>query len=205
MMDGINIYDAYRPCYQNNNGSLTTSFKELRRLAMRKRKKEGDKLSWAPPCVDSKGIDNILLSAEVRANLSIPEKVAAYSMCNADEEVFFYDHSLNGSYHVYEKLLPLNQYKILIYSGDSDPAVPTSGTLYWITKLREQFKLPTKTYWRPWTTNLSGIGPQNGGNVWELDKNFKLVTFKGIGHMAPQWNIEGGQKVIYNLIWGTEL
>jgi len=46
---------------------------------------------------------------------------------------------------------------------------------------------------------------QNAGNYWELAKLFKLVTFKGIGHMAPQWNVEGGQKVIHNLIFGTEL
>ena len=63
-MTGINIYDAYRPCYQNNADLTlsTTSFKELRRLALRKRTKENNTLSWAPPCVDSVGIDNILLN-----------------------------------------------------------------------------------------------------------------------------------------------
>lgn len=40
-MTGINIYDAYRPCYQNNANlsQSATSFKELRRLALRKRTK----------------------------------------------------------------------------------------------------------------------------------------------------------------------
>jgi hypothetical protein len=41
MQNGMNIYDAYRPCYQNN-ANLTASpasFKELRRLALRKRTK----------------------------------------------------------------------------------------------------------------------------------------------------------------------
>ncbi len=62
--------------------------------------------------------------------------------------------------------------------------------------------MSTVQYWRSWYTQTDS-GPQNGGNLWELSKHFKLVTFKGIGHMAPQWNIAGGQKVIYNLIWGT--
>lgn len=43
-------------------------------------------------------------------------------------------------------------------------------------------------YWAPWYTHTAA-GPQNSGNVWELTKIFKLVTFKGIGHMAPQWNV----------------
>jgi hypothetical protein len=124
-------------------------------------------------------------------------------MCNNFDD-FFYDRSSTGSYHVYKKLIPLNKYRILIYSGDSDPAVPTSGTLFWVNKIREELKLATMQYWKPWYTKADN-GPQNGGNVWELSKLFKLVTFKGIGHMAPQWNIEGGQKVIYNLIYGSDL
>lgn len=86
MMTGINIYDAYRPCYQNNP-NLTyanTPFKELRRLALRKKTKANQTLTWAPPCVDSVGIDTLLLDKEVRKNLTIPEHVAEYSMCNAE-------------------------------------------------------------------------------------------------------------------------
>ncbi len=56
-------------------------------------------------------------------------------MCNAQND-FAYERSSGGSYHIYKKLLPLNKYKILIYSGDSDPAVPTSGTIYWVNKIR---------------------------------------------------------------------
>jgi hypothetical protein len=35
----------------------------MKRLALRKRTLGKNNLSWAPPCVDSEGIDNILLSA----------------------------------------------------------------------------------------------------------------------------------------------
>jgi hypothetical protein len=111
------------------------SFKEMKRLALRIKKKSTDKLTWAPPCVDSLGIDRILLDKANRKALGIPDNVMDYSMCNANDD-FSYDRSTTGSYWVYQKLVPLNRYKIVIYSGDSDPAVPYSGTLYWITKLR---------------------------------------------------------------------
>jgi hypothetical protein len=124
-------------------------------------------------------------------------------MCNAEDD-FAYNRSTTGSYHIYQKLIPLNKYRILIYSGDSDPAVPTSGTLFWVNKIRSELKLSTSEYWKPWYTKTNN-GLQNGGNSWQLTKLFKLVTFKGIGHMAPQWNVEGGQKVIYNLMYGSEL
>ena len=67
--------------------------------------------------------------------MGIPEKVADYSMCNANDD-FEYTRSLSGSYQIYKKLVPLNQYKITIYSGDSDPAVPYAGTITWINKLK---------------------------------------------------------------------
>ena len=138
MVTGINIYDAYRPCYQNNQftAEQQPSFKELRRLALRKRTAKNQTLTWAPPCVDSLGIDKLLLDKDVRANMSIPTHVQPYSMCNANDD-FLYDRSVTGSYHVYKRLIPLYKYKIIKYSGDSDPAVPTSGTLFWVNLIKK--------------------------------------------------------------------
>lgn len=50
---------------------------------MRKKRSPTDKLSWAPPCVDSLGIDVFLLDRNNRKAMGIPETVANYSMCNA--------------------------------------------------------------------------------------------------------------------------
>jgi hypothetical protein len=153
--------------------------------------------------VDSLGIDTFLTDRSNRKALGIPETVMEYSMCN-DNDDFGYDRSLTGSYWVYKDLVPLNKYKIVIYSGDSDPAVPYSGTIFWVNKLRQDLKLPTEQYWRPWFTNPTS-GKQNSGNVWTLANNFRLVTFKGVGHMAPQWNNEGGFKMINSLLHGEPL
>jgi hypothetical protein len=202
MQNGINIYDVFRPCYQNEiKNSSKKSFKEIKRLALRKKQKQGDTLSWAPPCVDAVGIDKLLNNPQNRKAMGIPDNVQAYSMCNANKD-FAYQRSTTGSYWVYQKLIPLQKYRIMIYSGDSDPAVPASGTFFWVNKIVNEVKLGTMQYWKPWYTKTTD-GPQNSGNVWEFTKLFKLVTFKGIGHMAPQWNVQGGQKMIYNLIFGT--
>jgi len=74
--------------------------------------------------------------------MGIPTNVMNYSMCNANDD-FFYMRSLTGSYWVYQKLVPLNKFKITIYSGDSDPAVPYAGTISWVNKLRNELQLST--------------------------------------------------------------
>ena len=64
--------------------------------------------------------------------------------------------------------------------------------------------MPTVDYWRPWYTTTAD-GRQNSGSVWALANNFRLVSFKGIGHMAPQWNSEGGYRMINSLINNEDL
>ena len=177
--------------------------KERRRLALRIKRSPTDKLTFAPPCVDSYGVDKLLLDRNNRKALGIPEKVIDYSMCNGDDD-FGYDRSTTGTYEIYKKLIPLNRYKIMIYSGDADPAVPYSGTIAWITKIRNELKLSTEEYWRTWYTTTTN-GRQNSGKVWTLSNKFKLVTFKGVGHMAPQFNYEGGSKMINNLLFDDQL
>jgi len=67
---------------------------------LRKKRFSGDKLGFAPPCVDSQGIDKLLTNKDNRKALGIPDTVAEYSMCNDDDD-FGYDRSLSGSYWVY--------------------------------------------------------------------------------------------------------
>ena len=158
---------------------------------------------WAPPCVDSLGIDSMLLNLANRRAMGIPDSVQDYSMCNINDD-FDYVRSTTGSYWVYQKLLPLDRYKVTVYSGDSDPAVPYAGTIAWINKIRKELAMFTQDYWRPWYTNTAN-GRQNSGSVWLLSNQLRLVVFKGIGHMAPQWNSEGGFRMINNLIHGEEI
>lgn len=101
MTMGINIYDAYRPCWQNNAPSrpFTEMLKQVH--GIRDGLKGDGPTGWAPPCVDSEGIDRLLENANNRKLMGIPDTVAAYAMCNNDEENFKYTRSKTGSYWVY--------------------------------------------------------------------------------------------------------
>lgn len=156
---------------------------------------------WAPPCVDSEGIDKFLDNPNNRKLMGIPDGMPPYSMCN--DNGFRYDRSTTGSYWVYQRLVPLNKYRIVKYSGDSDPAVPYSGTIKWVNKLRKQLKLGTQLYWKPWTTKTAN-GKQNSGSLWQFTRKFSLFRFKGVGHMAPQWNNQGGTKLINYVLFGEQ-
>lgn len=94
--------------------------------------------------------------------MGIPDKVAPYAMCNKGIK---YERSKTGSLWIYKQLVALNQYKIVKYSGDSDPAVPFSGTLMWVNQLRKELKLSTISYWKPWEIKVAN-GAQNTGSIW---------------------------------------
>lgn len=56
-----------------------------------------------------------------------------WSMCN-NRISMFYSRSKIGSLHLYPELVA-NNLKIWVFSGNTDAAVPTAGTLYWFNKL----------------------------------------------------------------------
>lgn len=60
-----------------------------------------------------------------------------------------YDRSKTGSYHLYPNLIQKG-YRIWIYSGDTDAAVPTTGTLFWTNLLADEYALATVEPWRAW-------------------------------------------------------
>ena len=86
-----------------------------------------------------------------------------------------YDKTATDLRPLYSQLI--DQYQMLIYSGDTDGAVPTYGTKQWIKELGWDVVEP----WRQWLTNGTP-----SGYVEKYD-GLDFVTVKGVGHMAPQW------------------
>lgn len=81
---------------------------------------------------------------------------------------------------VYDALLATGL-QIMIYSGDVDGIVPTTGTRAWV----EGLGLPVKAPWRPWLSPGKGkLPPQVGGYVTEYD-GLTFATVRGAGHMVP--------------------
>lgn len=70
--------------------------------------------------------------------------------------------------------------RIMIYSGDVDGIVPTTGTRMWV----EGLGLPVRVPWTPWLSPGPGqLPPQVGGYVTEYD-GLMFATVRGAGHMV---------------------
>ena len=70
-----------------------------------------------------------LNSATVREALHIPQSVQKWQSCSDID----YTKNIEASEWIYEILR--NKYKMMVYSGDTDGAVPTYGTLRWMKKV----------------------------------------------------------------------
>lgn len=52
-----------------------------------------------------------------------------------------------ASYWIYPTLMKAG-YRLWVYSGDIDANVPITGTIRWLSRLREEFELPVMEPWR---------------------------------------------------------
>lgn len=85
---------------------------------------------------------------------------------------------------------------MVFYSGDTDGAVPTYGSKRWIKDLN----WPVKTPWQSWV-----VDDQVAGFVVEYEGNFRFITVKGVGHMAPQYARKQVTHMINAIIHGEKL
>lgn len=69
----------------------------------------------------------------------------------------------------------------MIYSGDVDGIVPTTGTRIWV----EGLGLPVRVPWKPWLApGPANLPAQVGGYVVDYD-GLMFATVRGAGHMVP--------------------
>lgn len=73
--------------------------------------------------------------------------------------------------------------KILVYNGDTDPAITSFATQNWTSHLGFD-ELPQDGHWRPWT--IDGC-QQMGGYVERYEGMFDFLTIRGAGHMVPTY------------------
>jgi len=119
------------------------------------------------------GLTDYINSQAVRTALNIPTDVQAFHLCMGDE--LQYHPLAEGSKWIYSVLR--RKLKIMFYSGDTDGALPTSGSKAWIQSLH--WKKTEDT--RQWYTD-----GQVSGYVEQYD-GLDFVTVHGTGHMAPGW------------------
>ena len=96
-------------------------------------------------------------------------------------------------------------YKVIYYSGDADTMCPTDNAQFFFKSVTKKFNLPNTVVKRPW--HIPGLfpdEPQTAG-FYEDYNNFRFITFMGVGHMVPQWNRPGGQKMFNSFIHNLTL
>jgi hypothetical protein len=149
-----------------------------------------DNLSELPPCTFGEPVIEYLNRKDVRAALHVPTHVQAWDMCT---DKIDYTIQERGSQWVWEKLK--GQYRMLKFSGDTDGAVPTEGTLAWINSMDRDIL----EAWRPYMVN-----GQVGGFVEEYD-GLTLGTVHGAGHMCPQFKPAQTYHLIFNWLKGKKI
>ena len=76
---------------------------------------------------------------------------------------------------LWQRFIAQTNWRLLVFSGDVDSAVPTVGTQRWITCLGQ----PIVNRWRPWyyMNQTAGLRVDYEG--------ISFLTVKGAGHMVP--------------------
>ena len=194
MLEDVNIYDIYRYCWQDDSTYspfLGGKFRNLRA----KRPKSGlnnQPDPGRPPCTDDIGAYYFFNNQTTRNALHIWPNASIWKnhswyMC-ADIN---YSPGPNASYWIYPHMIQKG-YKILVYSGDTDAEVPIEGTIMWVQALNLTIKRPMFQWTLP---GRQPNQPQVAGYAIYYN-GLEFVTFRGVGHMVPQWNRQGALKVI---------
>jgi len=211
MLENINIYDAYRYCYTGGPSDYTPylggKFRPRQAPRFGEEEEEGNEPDpGRPPCVDDRGGYAFFNNEEVKEalhiwkNASIHNNQQEWMMCVN----FNYTSLPNASYWIYPHMISKG-YRILVYSGDTDGAVPTDGTIRWIQALAKEIGMYIKKPMTQWT--LPGVQPNNPqvAGYSTIYSGLEFVTVKGVGHMVPQWNRPAAYKMIYSFLNGVPL
>lgn len=133
-------------------------------------------------CEDMYGIQHFFNQATIQAALHVP--FLRFDACS-DDVANNYQQFENASYWLYPKFIK-EGLRVWITSGDIDNSVPITGTMTWITRMRDEFGVPIEEQWREWwAPGLHKHEDQVAGMVWKL-RGFTFASVKGAGHMMPK-------------------
>ncbi|GKV49927.1 hypothetical protein SLEP1_g56649 [Rubroshorea leprosula] len=91
------------------------------------------------------------------------------------------------------KTLMTSSIRVWLYSGDTDAVVPVTTSRYAI----DTYKLPIKTPWHQWYTNL-----EVGGYVEEYE-GLTFATVRGAGHPVPSYQPERALVMFSSFLQGS--
>lgn len=133
-------------------------------------------------CEDMYGIYHFFNQPTIQVQFHLePQK---FEPCS-DEVGDNYKMFENASYWLYPILMK-EGLRVWVTEGDLDNSVPITGTIRWLTRLRDEFGIPILDQWREWwVPGLHKHEDQVGGMVWKL-RGLTFASVKGAGHMMPK-------------------
>jgi serine carboxypeptidase-like clade 1 len=93
---------------------------------------------------------------------------------------------------IYPTLIEQANLRVSIINGEADACVPYTDNEAWTASMNYSVVSP----WQPWMYNEENVG----GYVTVYQHNFTFATFKGAGHMIPQFTPEASWYFINNYL-----
>jgi len=172
-MNDINIYNVYADCYsQRSPGS--------------------------PPCIDSNYARMYLNRADLQQAIHVKSGIN-WEICNFEINGE-YDRTSASMVPIYQNLLK-NKFRVLIYSGDCDFAVPYTGSAFWTSNMKMTV---SGQPWRQWTY-VDANGEQVAGFVTDYKEGLSFATIRGAGHMVPQYRPQAAITMFSKFLAGQPL
>eukprot|EP00296_Roombia_truncata_P007713 JP446164.1.p2 GENE.JP446164.1~~JP446164.1.p2 ORF type:complete len:468 (+),score=124.44 JP446164.1:42-1445(+) len=176
-MGNINIYDIYVDVCLNDEarhflGHLGSSDAPLRAFAS---------AAQYDPCVDNEASNYLNLPEVQKAiHADIPYR---WMQCSPFVK-YSRNDLLTSMLPVYQALLKSGIH-MLVFSGDVDAIVPTTGTRAWFSVLEQD--APIVNRWKRWE-----VQQQLAGYIVEYEHNLTFATVREAGHMVPFTQPERG-------------
>ena len=147
------------------------------------------------------GIMKFFNEGTVQTSLHV--KVQRFEPCS-DDVADNYEMFSNASYWLYPILMK-EKLRIWITEGDVDNSVPITGTMTWLTRLRDNYGIKMLDQWREWwVPGLHKHEDQVGGMVWKLD-GLMFASVKGAGHMVPKDKRKEAKVLLDSFLAGADL
>ncbi|OMJ91972.1 hypothetical protein SteCoe_5408 [Stentor coeruleus] len=181
LFTGVNYYDIYRECIHPDYLNIP------RRIRLNQ-----SILSGIIECVPDNALMNYLNNNKVRKALHINSTIGSWEGCAYLDYVSDY---ARGGLAYYPSLIASGIY-VNMYSGDTDSAVPTWGSINALSLLN----MPVTRNWTQWFMN-----GQVAGFFQRYGDNLRFNTIRGTGHMCIQWKPAQGYQMFMSFIQGLDL
>lgn len=184
-MGKYNIYNIYDSCGNDQRRKLestATSATDLLNALASKTITVETAQSFRVSAGYSQALNDYECGAETAmdAYLADPRVIEALHV-KADTLGMKYKKTVSDLLPLYKTLI--EDYQVLIYSGDTDGCVPFTGTEQWTRGLG--FNVTND--WHQWLSRPDDVhGPHKAGYAVTFDK-FQFITINGAGHMVPQY------------------